>query len=127
MLLERWVDGGTGGSMGRLLGYAEGFGRTDALDAVQGCLEDAKILPQAVGSVRVAWVHDWPALMGALRQAGVTATIGRSPLSGLHSASFPVAIAEATQQPTHERPVPVLVVGTDCLAGAAAVVVLGGA
>ncbi len=123
-LLKSETPDGPMGAMGSVLGYAEGFGPTDVLDAVQGCFEDARILPAAVGSVRAASVHDGPAVIEAVRQAGVQATIARSAMSGLHSASFPLAVAEAVGGPASGEIV--LVVGADCLAGAAAALVRGG-
>jgi hypothetical protein len=109
----------------RVLGYAEGFGPNAARDAVQACLDDAAVSPSAVGVVRTAAVCDWPLMVRALRAAGIGADITRSPASGLSAASFPLAVAEAAEQPPRGGHMPVLVVGSDCLAGAAAAVVHG--
>jgi hypothetical protein len=108
---------------GHVLGYAEGFGKDDIRDAIQGCLEDARLLPEQIGSVRVGSASDHRALVETLRQVGVKASTVRSPSSDMHSASFPMAIAEATGQAAHGTRRPVLVVGTDCLTGAAAAIV----
>jgi hypothetical protein len=108
---------------GTLLGYGEGFGGTDIQDAIQACLEDAGIPPTAVGATRVAAVRDRASAIRAVRETGVAGGVTRSPSEGLYSASFPLAVAEAVAQPAN---VPVLVVGSDCLAGAVAAVVRGG-
>ena len=109
----------------RVLGYGEGFGSNAARDAIQACLSDAAIAPDGVGAVRAAAVCDWSALVRALRTAGVGAGIERSPSSDLWAASFPLAVAEAVEQPRPGTRLPVLVVGSDCLAGAVAAVVQG--
>jgi hypothetical protein len=111
----------------RLLGYGEGFGPDNVRDAIRTCLEDAGIPPTAIGAVRTAAVCDRRSVVQAVRGAGVGAGIARSPSSGLCAASFPLAVAEAAQPPTAGAHGPVLVVGTDCLAGAAVAVVQGGA
>ena len=110
-----------------LIGYGEGFGAGDVSDAVRACLEDARIPPTAIGAVRTAGVRDWPSVVRAVREAGVTADIVRSPSADLRAASFPLAVSEAVAPSAPARRVPVLVVGSDCLAGAAAAVVRGGA
>ena len=110
----------------RLLGYGEGFGPSDVQDAIRACLEDAGVPARAVGAVRTAAVCDWRSVVQAVRGAGIGVDIARSPSSGLCSASFPLAVAEAAGQPASGTRVPVLVVGSDCLAGAAAAVVQGG-
>jgi len=115
---------GTGG--GHLLGYGQGFGVNDVQDAIQACLADAEVLPGAIESVRTAAVSDWRVAVEAIRETGVTAAIVRSPSSGLHSASFPLAVAEAVRERRSAHAAPVLVLGVDCLAGAAAAVVQGG-
>jgi len=114
------------GEGGELLGYGEGFGEKDVEDAIQACLEDAWIPPQVIGAVRAAAVYNWPSAVQAVRGAGVAAGVVRSPSSGLHSASFPLAVAEVAGQPANGTPMPVLVVGSDCLAGAVAALVRGG-
>jgi hypothetical protein len=111
---------------GQVLGYGEGFGPNAARDAVQACLEDAAIGPNAVGAARAAAVSEWSSWVRALRAAGVNADLARSPSSGLHAASFPLAVAEAVEQSADGTSAPVLVVGSDCLAGAVAAVVHGG-
>lgn len=120
-------DGLLRSGAGDVLGYAEGFGKDDIRDAIQGCLEDARLLPGQIGSVRVASASDHRALVEALRQAGLKVSAVRSPSSEMHSASFPMAIAEAAGQAASGTPEPVLVVGTDCLAGASAAIVRGSA
>jgi hypothetical protein len=110
----------------RLLGYGEGFGPSDLQDAIWACLEDAGVPARAVGAVRTAAVCDWRSVVRAVRGAGIGVDIVRSPSSGLCSASFPLAVAEAAGQPAGGTRIPVLVVGSDCLAGAAAAVVQGG-
>ena len=111
---------------GQLLGYGDGFGPDDVQDAIRGCLEDAGIPPREVGAVRTAAVYNRRSVVRALRGAGIGVDIARSPSSGLCSASFPLAVAEAAGRPANGTRMPVLVVGNDCLAGAAAVVVHGG-
>jgi hypothetical protein len=124
LLLGRSASAGPAGGE-RVLGYAEGFGPNAARDAVQACLDDAAVSPSAIGVVRTAAVCDWPSMVKALRAAGIGADIARSPASGLAAASFPLAVAEAAEQPPQGGHMPVLVVGSDCLAGAAAAVVHG--
>jgi hypothetical protein len=111
------------GEGGTLLGYGEGFGRTDLQDAIRASLEDAGIASTAVGAVRAAAVRDWPSTVHAIREAGVTAEVTRSPSADLYAASFPLAVAEVVAQPAN---IPVLAIGSDCLAGAVAAVVRGG-
>jgi hypothetical protein len=120
-------DGRLGSDAGDVLGYAEGFGTNDIQDAVQACLEDARLFPAQVGSVRVASLGDCRRLLEVLRRVGVRASVVRSPSSHLHSASFPMAMAEAAGHAANGTPEPVLVMGTDCLAGASAAVVRGSA
>jgi len=111
---------------GQLLGYGEGFGADDVQDAVRACLADAGISPRAVGAVRTAAVYDRRSVVQAVRGAGIGVDIARSPFAGLCSASFPLAVAEAAGQPAKGTRMPVLVVGRDCLSGAAAAMVQGG-
>jgi hypothetical protein len=75
--------------------------------------------------VRVASVHDPRSLVESLRGVGVVAPVLRSPSAGLHSASFPLAVTEALGQAADGPRGPALVVGSDCLVGAAAAVVHG--
>ena len=117
------ASGGNADGVGQLLGYAEGVGKDDIRDAVQGCLQAAGVAPEGVQVVRVASTGDPRSLVGALHRAGARAPIVQSPSSFLHSASFPMAVAEATEQTTGGVSGPVLVVGTDCLAGAAAAII----
>jgi len=126
LLLEPQASAGKVDGMAELIGYGEGFGRDEISDAVQGCLEDAGLSPGQISSVLVASVQDSRLLPEALRRVGANAPIARSPASNLYSASFPAAVAEATTQAANGTPGPVLVVGTDCLAGASAALVRGG-
>jgi 3-oxoacyl-(acyl-carrier-protein) synthase len=114
----------TGGGAGELLGYAEGFGPEDIRDAVQACLEDAGISADQVQTVRVASAGDARALLEALHGIAAGAAVVRCPAPHLYAASFPLAVAEALQA-AGAIPDPVLVVGTDCLAGASAALVRG--
>jgi hypothetical protein len=114
----------TGGGAGELLGYAEGFGREDVRDAVQACLEDAGIPADRVKTVLVASAGDARALLATLHRIAAGATIVRSSGAHLFAASFPLAVAEAVQA-AGAIPVPVLVVGVDCLTGASAALVRG--
>jgi hypothetical protein len=124
LLLES--RGGAKGTDGReLLGFGEGFGARDAEDAIGACLEDAKTLPQAIGSVRVAAIHEWRSMVESVREAGLVAPIVLSPSSNLESASFPLAVAEVSREAGVGSSAPVLVLGRDCLAGAAATIVRG--
>jgi hypothetical protein len=122
-LLEPSASSGAGGA-GDLLGYAEGFGPEDVRDAVQACLEEAGVSPEGIGAVRVASADDARELLEALRREGARAPRVRSASSHLHSASFPLAVAEALQASPGISG-PVLVVGTDCLSGASAALVRG--
>ena len=121
LLLE--AASSTGGGAGELLGYAEGFGRGDVGDAVQACLEDAGVPADRVRRVLVASAGDARSLLEAIRRLAPGAAIGRSPAPHLYAASFPLAVAEAVRAAEG----PVLVVGTDCLSGASAALVRGGA
>jgi Beta-ketoacyl synthase, N-terminal domain len=132
LLLEPQVPAGDAGphdsgplrsGAGDVLGYGEGFGENDIRDAVQACLEDARLLPEQIGSVRVASLGDYRRLVEALRQVRVKASAVRSPSSEMYSASFPMVVAEVAGQAANGAPQPVLVVGTDCLVGAAAAIV----
>jgi hypothetical protein len=126
LLLQAQVAAGEADGMAELIGYAEGFGRDEITDAVQGCLEDAGLSPGQISSVRVASVQDSRLLPEALRRLGANAPIVRSPASNLYSVSFPAAVAEAAAQVANGTGGPVLVVGTDCLAGASAALVRDG-
>jgi hypothetical protein len=119
------VAGGANGTA-ELIGYAEGFGRDDIRDAVESCLEDAGLSPDRVGAVRAASVGDARLLAEVLRRLRVSAPIHRSSASELYSAAFPLAVSEAVEEMADGTPGPVLVVGTDCVAGASAALVRGG-
>ncbi len=121
LLLAPDTPDGRARRTGCLLGSAEGFGKEDLLDAIRGCLEDAVMRPEEIASVRMASVDNGPAATDAVRRAGVAAPIVRSPAAGLYAASFPLAVAEAVAQAGAS----VLIIGSDCLAGAAAAVVRG--
>jgi hypothetical protein len=122
-LLEPEASPGEKSGMTELLGYAEGFGRDEIRDAVQACLEDAGLFPEQIGSVRVASGQTSRFLPEALRRVRVTGSIVPSPAADLYSASFPMAIAEAAKQVANGTPGPLLILGTDCLAGASAALV----
>ncbi len=122
LLLKPQVSSHQADGTGELLGYAEGFGRDEIWDAVQACLEDAGLFPEQIGSVRVASGSNSRRLARMLRRVSARAPIVRSPASDLYSASFPLAVAEAAVDGSLG---PVLVVGTDCLAGASAAIVRG--
>jgi hypothetical protein len=115
LLLEAQVPAGEAGPLrsgaGNVLGYGEGFGGNDIRDAVQACLEDARLLPEQIGSVRVASLGDYRRLVESLRQARVKASAVRSPSSEMYSASFPMVVAEVAGQAANGAPQPVLVVG----------------
>jgi hypothetical protein len=127
ILLEPRRSTGEAGETAELIGYAEGFGRDEIRDAIQGCLEDAGLSPGHVKSVRAASASAPRLPAEALRRLGVSAPIVRSPGSDLHSASFPAAVAEAAGEMANGTPGPVLVVGEDCLAGASAALLQRGA
>jgi len=112
--------------LGQLLGYAEGVGKNDIRDAVQECLQDAGLAPERIASVRVASTSDPRSLVEALHRAGARVPILQSPSCFLYAASFPMAVAEVMEQATDVATGPVLVVGKDCLAGAAAAIVRRG-
>lgn len=126
LLLESQTATGEDGRVGQLLGYAEGFGADEVGDAVCGCLEDAGLSAGQIDSVRLMSVGDRRPLLVALRRMGVSASIHRSPSSEMYSAAFPLAMAEAIGPAARRAQGPVLIVGTDCLAGAAAALVRGG-
>lgn len=127
LFLEPQVSAGEVDGMAELIGYAEGFGKDKIRDAIQGCLEDAGLFPEQIRSVRAASVQGPCLLSEALRQVGVNTPIVRSPASNLYSASFPATVAENVTPSANGTPGPILVVGTDCLAGAsAALVQVGG-
>jgi hypothetical protein len=110
----------------QLLGYAEGFGRDDVGDAIGGCLEDAGCVPERIGAVRAASIEDLRPLVEALGRMGVSVPVVRSPSCFMYSAGFPMAIAEAAGRDAGGWQGRVLVVGTDCLAGASAALVRRG-
>lgn len=126
LLLEPQAFAGEAKGTAELIGYGEGFGRDEIMDAVQACLENAGLSPEHVESVRVAWANDSPSLAASLRRVGAKASVVRSPSSDLYSASFPMAVAEAARQAMHGTPGPVLILGRDCVAGASAALVRGG-
>lgn len=126
LLLEPQASAGGTDGRAELLGYGEGFGRDAILDAVQACLEDAGLSPDRIGVARMASVSDPRSLAEALRRVGADAPLVRSPAADLYSASFPMAMAEAAREAGNGTPGPVLIVGTDCLAGASAALVRGG-
>ncbi len=124
LLLESRIEGR--GVDGRgLLGYGEGFGARDLAGAIQACLEDAGSPPQTIDSVRVAAMYEWRAMVEAVRQAGLEARIVASASASLESASFPLAVAEAFEGAEASSSTRALVLGRDCLAGAAAAIVGG--
>jgi 3-oxoacyl-(acyl-carrier-protein) synthase len=126
LLLERRTSADESGGAGQMLGYAEGFGKEDIRHAIQACLEDAGLFPEQIGSVRISSASDLRSLVETLRKVVARAPVIRSPSSRLHSASFPMAVAEAVGQGADGMQGPVLVVGTDCLVGASASIVRGG-
>jgi hypothetical protein len=125
-LLRTQASTDTGGAVGQILGYAEAVGATDVRDAVHACLQDAVLAPSQVRSVRVASACDPRVLVESIRGVGVEAPMLRSPSACWHSASFPLAVAEAIGQDADMPRDLTLVVGSDCLVGAAAAVVRGG-
>jgi hypothetical protein len=127
LLLEPHRSTEEAGETAELIGYVEGFGKDAIRDAVQGCVEDAGLLPDLVKSVRVASANGSRPLGDVLRRLGVGAPIVRSSASDLYSASFPAAVAEAAGEMAGGAPGPVLVVGEDCLVGASAALLRGGA
>jgi hypothetical protein len=124
--LEPGTADGLADSAGYLLGYAEGFGAASLPDAIRGSLDDAGILPEAIGSVWTASMQEWPAVVDAVRRAGVRADVEQSRWRSLHAASFPLTVGGALGWSAGTRRAPVLVVGNDCLVGAAAAVIRGG-
>ena len=126
LLLQPRLSTGEADGRAELLGYGEGFGRDEIRDAVSACLEDAGLSPGRIGSVRAASVSDPRSLAEALRRVGADAPVVQSPAATLHSASFPLAVAEAARQTASGAPGPALIVGMDCLAGASAALVQGG-
>ncbi len=115
-----------GSVAGQILGYSEAVGAHDVRDAVEACLQDAALAPSQVRSVRVASALDPRVLVESVCGVGVDAPMRRSPSARWYSASFPLAVAEAIGQAADGPREPTLVVGSDCLVGAAAAVVRGG-
>ncbi len=122
LLLDSRTSTAGADGMAELLGYGEGFGRDEIRDAIQACLEDAGLFAGQIELVRMASVSDSRDLARVLRRVGARAPLVRSRASDLYAASFPLAVAEAAGD---RAPGPVLVVGTDCLAGASAAIVRG--
>ncbi len=125
--LESGTAGRSGEPAGYLLGYAESFGAASLSDAIRGSLDDAMVVPEAIGSVWTAWGEDATTLMEAIRRAGVQAPVMPSESHRWFSASFPLAVADALGSCATARRAPALVVGSDCLVGAAAAVIRGAA
>jgi hypothetical protein len=126
LLLESQTVPGEDGGVGQLLGYGEGFGADEIGDAVCDCLDDAGLSAGQIDSVRTLSVGDRRPLGAVLRRMGMTASIHRSPSSWMYSGAFPLAMAEAIGPAARGGQGPVLIVGTDCLGGAAAALVRGG-
>jgi len=105
-----------------LVGYGEGFGDRDVRDAVEACLEDAGVPFRDIFSV-------WEATPGVAPVGEERGMEGRwplarpSPSADMHAASFPLAVAAALRETGGVLPRYALIVGRDCLAGAAAVLV----
>ena len=126
LLLEAEVSRPSGTA--EVLGYGEGFGQDAVRDAIQCCLEDAEHLPEQIAEVQIVGSgQDAQLLCRALRRMVVNARIVQSPAADLYSASFPMAVADAATQVANGSPGPVLVVGTDCLAGASSALLHSGA
>jgi hypothetical protein len=125
--LESGTAGGSVAPAGYLLGYAGGFGAESLPDAVRGSLDDAAVLPEGIACVWAAGGEDTTFFADGIRRAGVQAPVLRSNSHGRFSASFPLAVAEALRSAAAAPRAPALVVGTDCLVGAAAAVIRGGA
>jgi hypothetical protein len=115
-----------GSVVGQILGYSEAVGAHDVRDAVEASLQDAALAPSQVRSVRVASALDPRVLVESICGVGVDAPMRLSPSARWHSASFPLAVAEAIEKAADGPREPTLVVGSDCLVGAAAAVVRGG-
>lgn len=123
--LESGTAGGSADAIGHVLGYAEGFGLASVSDAVRAALEDAAVAPGAVARVWATGGQDGAALEDGIRRAGIQAPTAASESPGRFSASLPLAVAEALASSAIPRDSHALVVGCDCLAGAAAVVIRG--
>jgi hypothetical protein len=105
-----------------LLGFGEGAGDGGARDALLACLEDAGIAPDAIGAAWIAGSGDDPRLAEAVRRAGISGPLVRSPYADAFSAVFPLTLAAALRHPGGGPPAPFLVVATDCWGSAAAAV-----
>ncbi|HEX9192124.1 MAG TPA: beta-ketoacyl synthase N-terminal-like domain-containing protein [Candidatus Deferrimicrobiaceae bacterium] len=105
-----------------LVGYGEGFGERDVRDAVDACLEDAGVHLRDIFSV-------WAATPGITPVGEERGREGRwpvarpSPSADMYAASFPLTVAAALRETGGARPRYALIVGRDCLAGGAAVLV----
>jgi hypothetical protein len=118
LALERGASPGS-----RLVGYGEGVGRAAIPDAIHACLADATLCPASVRTIRIAG-GDPRQARTELRQLFGNVPVRRARGADFHSAAFPMALAEAAG---HARAgEPILVVGEDCLAGAAAALIMAG-
>ena len=107
-----------------LLGYGDAFGDRAVTHAVESCLDDAGVLPREIDLV---WQASTDLPSDVFRQ-DLTADIPvimRSPHADLDSASFPLTVAAVARGHATARQGPVLVVGSDCMGAAAAVLVRG--
>ncbi|MGE5664156.1 MAG: beta-ketoacyl synthase N-terminal-like domain-containing protein [Deltaproteobacteria bacterium] len=125
-LLVLVPGGGNDAGAPEVAGYGEAFGDGEIAAAAAAALDDAGLAPEGIGSILIAGAPDPGEAIERLRGAGLSVRAVVSPSARLHSASFPFAVAEAAGGAVVSPPGPVLVVGADCLGGAAAAVVTGG-
>jgi len=111
-----------GGGLTELIGYGVGFGEDSERSAVGACLSDAGVSFQdirrvwrATTDVSPSW-EEW-------RKGETGPAIRTSSFADMHSASFPLAVAEAIGEAGRGSGRIVLIVGGDCLAGSAAALV----
>ncbi|HEX9205635.1 MAG TPA: beta-ketoacyl synthase N-terminal-like domain-containing protein, partial [Candidatus Deferrimicrobiaceae bacterium] len=111
-----------GGPQPSLTGYGEAFGKDAAGDAVSACLDDAEVHPRDVSSVWTATpVPDGVEGNGGL--PGSLPAARSSPHAGMYAAAFPLTVAAALRAPGRSGGRTSLIVGWDCLSGAAAALV----
>jgi len=107
-----------------LIGYGNSYGERAVANAVEACLDDARVSPREIGLVWQA-SPDLPSNVFPPDLAAEYPPIVRSPHADLHSASFPLTVAAVARGGAATRQCPVLVIGSDCMGAAAAALVRG--
>jgi len=118
------ADGMGGAAAGEILGYGEGRGGGRVAAAVSRCLAEAKTGPGPL-SEAVCAGGDPREIEAGVREAGFEGRFSRASSADMHSAAFSLAVVGALREPEAAGG-PLLVVGTDCLGGAASLLVRRG-